>query len=303
MSYFVGIDGGGTRTLAALTDAAGTVLAQAEGPSGRVNVLDPSAGARELADLTRVVLLNGSISEPVTSLCCALSGAGRVEDRNALEQALRETGVAQTVIIVPDAEAALEDAFGTGPGLLLISGTGSIAWGRSEAGEMGRCGGWGYLLGDEGSAYAIGLAALRVAVRSHDGRVADSPLLGLVVEHAQVDEADALIRWGFAASRADIAALAPAVIEAATHDPAAAGIIENATRDLAEHIAALHARLGPWTGTVPIAFTGGLIAPGRPMRPFLEAAIAEWNLDVALLDREIDAAQGAAALARFALAQ
>lgn len=303
MSTFVGIDGGGTRTLAALTDAAGAVLAEAEGPSARIDILDPAAGARELAELTRVVLRRGSAPVPATSLCCALSGAGRASERAALEHALRETGVAQTVVIVPDAEAALEDAFGAGPGLLLISGTGSIAWGRNEAGEVARCGGWGYLLGDEGSGYAIGLAAIRAGLRAHDGRLAETPLLRLVLEHARTDEPDALIRWGAAATRADVAALAPGVIETAASDPCAAGIVETATRELAEHIAALHARLGPWTATVPIAFTGGLIAPGRPLRPFLEGALSEWSLDLALLEREINAALGAAALARFALAQ
>ena len=303
MSLFVGIDGGGTRTVAVLTDAAGQVLAEAEGPSGRINILDPAAGAQVLADLTRSVLEAGGASGQATSLCCALSGAGRPAARTPLEQALRAQNVAQTVLVVPDAEAALQDAFGTGAGLLLICGTGSIAWGRSEAGELARCGGWGYQLGDEGSAYVIGIAAVRAALRSHDGRAAETPLFGLVLEHAGVTDPDSLIRWGAAATRADVAALAPAVIEAAALDPTAAGIVENATRELAEHVAALHSRLAPWSGPVPIAFTGGLIAPGRPMRRLLESELAEWTLDLALLDRAVDAAFGAAALARFAIAQ
>jgi glucosamine kinase len=303
VSYFVGIDGGGTRTLAVLTDAAGVLLGAAEGPSGRVNVLEPAAGAQTLAQLTRDVAQRAGLSAPVSSLCCALSGAGRPAERAALEDALRATSVANTVVIVPDAEAALQDAFGSGPGLLVISGTGSIAWGRSEAGELARTGGWGYLLGDEGSAYAIGLAAVRAALRSSDGRAGETPLLGIVLEQAQVAAPEELIRWGAAASRSDIAALAPAVITAAATDPTAAGLLEGATRELAEHVAALHARLGPWSSAVPIALTGGLIAPGRPLRPFLEAALVEWHLDLALLDREVDAANGAAAIARFAVAQ
>jgi N-acetylglucosamine kinase-like BadF-type ATPase len=185
----------------------------------------------------------------------------------------------------------------------VICGTGSIAWGRSEAGDLARCGGWGYLLGDEGSGYAIGIAAVRAALRSHDGRAGETPLFGLVLEHTGETDPDALIRWGAAATRADVAALAPAVIEAAALDPTAAGIVETATRELAEHVAALHARLGPWSGPVPIAFTGGLIAPGRPLRQALESELADWTLDLALLDRAVDAALGAAALARFAVAQ
>jgi glucosamine kinase len=303
MSLFIGIDGGGTRTVAALTDAGGQLLAEAEGPSGRINILEPAAGAQVLAELTRSVLQAGGAGGQATSLCCALSGAGRPAARTPLEQALRAHNVAQTVLVVPDAEAALQDAFGTGPGLLVICGTGSIAWGRSEAGDLARCGGWGWLLGDEGSGYAIGIAAVRAALRSRDGRAAETPLFGLVLEHAGVTDPDALIRWGAAATRADIAALAPAVIEAAALDPTAAGIVETATRELAEHVAALHARLGPWAGPVPIAFTGGLIALGRPLRQALESELSEWTLDLALLDRAVDAALGAAALARFAVAQ
>jgi N-acetylglucosamine kinase-like BadF-type ATPase len=303
VSYFVGIDGGGTHTIAVLTDAAGAVLSVAEGPSGRVNVLEPAAGAETLAQLTRDVTQRAGLSSPVSSLCCALSGAGRPAERTALEDALRATTVANTVVIVPDAEAALQDAFGSGAGLLVISGTGSIAWGRSEAGELARTGGWGYLLGDEGSAYAIGLAAVRAALRSSDGRAGETPLLATVLEQTGVAAPEELVRWGAAAARSDIATLAPAVITAAATDPTAAGIIEDATRDLAEHVAALHARLGPWSAAVPLALTGGLIAPGRPLRPFLEAALVDWHLDLALLDREVDAANGAATIARFAVAQ
>jgi glucosamine kinase len=303
MSYFVGIDGGGTQTVAVLTDAAGAVLAEAEGASGRIDVLDPAAGAATLAELTREVSRRGGITTQVTSLCCALSGAGRPAERSALEQAIRSIGVAETIVIVPDAEAALQDAFGAGPGLLLIAGTGSIAWGRAESGAVARCGGWGYLLGDEGSAYALGLAALRAALRSFDGRTGETALLQLVLEHMELEHPESLIRRAAQASRADIAALAPTVIAAAATDPMAAGIVENATRELAQHVAALHARLGPWSASVPIAFSGGLIAPGRPLRLWLESALHDWTLDLALLDRPVNPAMGAAALARFAIAQ
>jgi N-acetylglucosamine kinase-like BadF-type ATPase len=112
-----------------------------------------------------------------------------------------------------------------------------------------------------------------------------------------------MVRWAAAAARSDVAALAPPVIQAAATDPTAAGIVEGATRDLAQHVAGLHARLGPWTEAVPLALAGGLLALGRPLRVQLESALTDWTLDLALLDRDVDAAQGAAALARFAVAQ
>src|SRR5512145_3152143 len=105
MSLFVGIDGGGTRTVAVLTDAAGQVLAEAEGPSGRVNILEPAAGAQVLAELTRTVLHAGGAAGQATSLCCGLSGAGRPAARTPLELALRGHNVAHNVLVVPDAQA------------------------------------------------------------------------------------------------------------------------------------------------------------------------------------------------------
>ena len=141
MSFFIGIDGGGSKTTAVVTDAAGEILARVEGERGRIDPLDPAAGAAALAALARAALSSAGQSEPVESMCCALSGAGRPAERSLLEKALSEQGVARTNIVVPDAEAALQDAFGTGAGILLICGTGSIAWGRSEDGRITRAGG------------------------------------------------------------------------------------------------------------------------------------------------------------------
>ena len=302
MSLFIGIDGGGSKTTAVVTDAAREILARVEGERGRIDPLDPAGGAVALAVLARAALSSAGQSEPAESMCCALSGAGRQTERSLLEKALNEQGVARTNIVVPDAEAALQDAFGTGAGILLICGTGSIAWGRAEDGRITRAGGWGWLIGDEGSGYAIGLAAVRTAMRVHDGRLGDSALLATVLEHAQVDDPDQLVRWSASAGTAGMAALAPAVISLAGEDTAAAGIVDSAARELAAHVAAVHARLEPWSGTAPVAFTGGLVAPGGPLRVHVESALSEWGLDLALLDRPVDAARGAAVLAQFAVA-
>jgi N-acetylglucosamine kinase-like BadF-type ATPase len=302
VSVFIGIDGGGTKTTAVVTDAAGEVLARVEGERGRIDPLDPAAGAAALVTLAREALSSAGQPVPAESLCCALSGAGRQAERALLEKALSEHGVARTNIVVPDAEAALQDAFGTSAGILLICGTGSIAWGRSEDGTITRAGGWGWLIGDEGSGYAIGLAAVRAAMRVHDGRLGDSALLPLVLEQTGVAEPDQLVRWSASAGTAGMAGLAPRVIALAGEDTAASAIVDAAARELAAHVAAVHARLEPWSGTAPVAFTGGLVAPGGPMRVHVESALSEWGLDLALLDRAVDAALGAAVMARYAVA-
>src|SRR5687768_17377612 len=222
MSLFVGIDGGGTHTTAVVARADGSVLARVDGGAGRVDVLNPTAGATALAQLTRDALQHTGGETVADSRCCALSGAGREPERTQLEQALREQNVARTVIVVGDFEAALQDAFGSGPGILLIAGTGSSAWGRAEDGRTERCGGWGYQIGDEGSAYSIGLAAIRAALQSHDGRTGETELLPAVLSGTSLDNPADLVRWAAAASRADIAMLAPAVIDLSITDTAAA---------------------------------------------------------------------------------
>jgi glucosamine kinase len=301
VSFFVGIDGGGTRTTAVVINADGNILARAEGPAGRVDVREPAAGAALLAQLAASALQETGAQPPAAALCCALAGAGRPHERTTLEQALVARGIARNVVVVGDAEAALQDAFGSGPGILLISGTGSIGWGRAADGKMARCGGWGHLLGDEGSGYAIGRAALRAAVQAHDGRRGETALLPVVLTCTSVADIDGLVAWSASASKADIAALAPDVIDLASVDATAAGIIEQAARELAEHVAALYHRLQPWPQSAQVALTGGLLEQGRPLRPYAVAAISEWEIDVRLLEQRVDAAHGAALLARRAV--
>lgn len=297
-TVIVGIDGGATHATAVVTDADGCELARTEGGPGIVNPLDPAACAGRLAVLSRRVIAEAGAYPPAAVLCCALAGAGRPAVRDAVRDELEREHVARRVDIVTDADAALADAFALSPGILLIAGTGSVAWGRGEDGRMERCGGWGHLLGDEGSGYAVGLGALHAVVRAADGRAPATALTARVLDLATVDDADELIRWSAAASKAEIAALAPAVLELAGADEAATNIRDAAVAQLVQHVHVLAERLGPWALAVPLALTGGLIAPDGLLRAALEDALRHAPLDVAIHTHAVDAARGAAALAR-----
>jgi glucosamine kinase len=308
---YVGIDGGGTHTTALATDALGRELARLQGDAGLVRSTDPTAGAAALADLTERVLTAAGASLPATGLCCALAGAGREEDQLAIAAALQREAVTERARVITDADAAFHDAFATGPGILLIAGTGSIALGRNAASRTARVGGWGALLGDEGSGYALGLAALRASVRAHDGRAPETALLPGLLAHLVLGSPDDLIHWTTAAGKRKIAALAPLVLEAAAAgDNVACAAVAEAARDLAAHVQSLHHHLRPWPAPARIALAGGLIAPGGPLRP---ALLEEFALSTAegepaaprtpdsefqILERAVDAARGAAALAR-----
>jgi len=299
MSLFIGIDGGGTRCVAVATDRAGHELARREGGPGLVHADRLDAGAAALATLAEATIRAAGAEPPAAVLCCALAGAGREPERSALERALQERGIAAVCRVTTDAEAALFDAFGPGPGLLLISGTGSIAWGRAEDGVTARAGGWGALLGDEGSAYALGIEALRQVVRAHDGRAPDTALAPEVLRHTGRRAVEELVSWAAAADKAEIAALAPIVTAAARQgDAVARAMVDEAARELASFMVALPRRLGPWTAPPTAALAGALLAPAGPLRAPTINAIRESGVPVRILDRAIDGARGAAALAR-----
>ncbi len=299
MDVFVGIDGGGTRARAVAIDAQGNELARVFGGPGRVRPENPGAVAAALADLTARALRAADARPPAVTLCCALAGAGRAEERMALTAALIRETIAVRVHVITDAEAALYDAFGDGPGMLLIGGTGSIAWGRTADGRTDRTGGWGQRLGDEGSGYALGSAAMRAAVRAHDGRGPRTSLLDAVLAHIGVQAPEQLVAWTATASKGDIAALAPVVVDAAEMgDKVASELVDDAARELALHVAALQTRLAPWQERPILALAGGLLAPGRPMRDRVIEAVQRLDEPPEILDREVDAASGAAAMAR-----
>ncbi|MBX6364293.1 MAG: hypothetical protein IRZ00_10535 [Gemmatimonadetes bacterium] len=301
MTLFLGIDGGATRTTALVTDAAGVARARVEGETAIVQIMEPALSAGIVAAIARRALARaGAEGGRAAVLCCAITGAGREPERTQLERALAGFDLADRVVVTTDAECALQDAFGDGPGILLIAGTGSIAWGRAPDGRTDRAGGWGWLLGDEGSGYAIGLAALRAVVRADDGRDPPTALTAAVLRATGVDVVRGLVSWAAAATKADIGALAPLVFDAAGNDPVASGILDRATTELALHIRSLHERLGPWPGPAAIAFSGGLVKPGGPLRERLRAELGRLPFATAVMERPVDGARGAAALARAA---
>ncbi len=292
----VGVDGGGTHTRAVVLDAQGRELGRAD---GRAAVADPrSAGAAAAAVAETCASAVGAAGRalPVDAVYAALTGAGREAARTAVELELGRLGVAARVHVGTDASAAFHDAFGNGPGILVISGTGSIAWGRSDDGRETRAGGWGLHVGDEGSGFTIGSQAMRRVSRQDDGRAPRTGLHGAILDFLGLGGVDDLVIWAGGASKGDVASLAKVVsAEAATGDAQAAEILAQAVRDLEAHVLAILEKLGPWRQPPSVALMGGLLNPGRPLREPLAAALARHRLP--LVERPLDPALGAARLA------
>jgi len=298
MSEFsIGVDGGGTRTRAVVVDEEGRELARAEGEAALADPVRPEVAAGAIADTVRRAAAEAGTELPCSALWAGVAGTGRETVRSGLEIALGRMGLARRVHVGTDVEAAFHDAFGDGRGILLVAGTGSIAWGRNDDGREGRVGGWGTLLGDEGSGYAIGLESLRRVARNADGRGPETQLRDAILGATGIATIDELVGWAAGADKADIAALAPVVSESSRRGDAVAGeILVKAVEELSGHVLAVLTNLGPWRFPPSVSLGGGLLGKGGPLRRAVEVAMSEHRLTIR--PDEPDAARGAAALAR-----
>jgi N-acetylglucosamine kinase-like BadF-type ATPase len=265
---FLGLDGGGTHTVALLAAreagaASGgwTVLGRGTaGPSNRQAV----GKERALAALDEAVAAAfraaGVPRGPVASACLGLAGADRPDDQGAVREWAERVGLACKVEVTSDAAVLLAAGTPEGWGLVLIAGTGSIAFGRAAAGRRARAGGWGYLLGDEGSAYALVMSGLQAVARAADGRGPATSLTERFLNRFGLGKPQDLIpavyRGGW--DRTALAGLAALVVETAEGDAVAAKVVEEGARELALAGKAVARELG-WGGTVPVALAGGLL--------------------------------------------
>lgn len=236
-------------------------------------------------------------------LVVGVAGIGREKERKALVRALEGEALAEELVVVPDAEIAMTDAFGDGPGVLLISGTGSVAFGRGPTGEFRRCGGWGPDCGDEGSGAWIGRRALSVVTSSHDQREPDTRLVGAVLTALELDEVDGLVAWAAQATPRDLAALAvPVVTLASERDLRANSICTIAAEELVLHVRTLARQLFvDERATVPVALAGGMLRRGSFLRRLVEHRLKSAVPGSHLHGEEVLAARGAVKMAQRAL--
>lgn len=273
-----GADGGGTKTLGVLADRSGTELARMQVGPGNPNVAGVDAAARNLLELVGgcCELAKRSPHE-IGAAVFGLAGVGSLVVRSSLEEALRVLAAPRGWSSLPmfletDARIALEGAFGGGPGIVLIAGTGSNVIGKLPTGEVASVGGWGRVLGDEGSGYAIGLEAARAVAREIDGR-GDAPRLRtLLADRFGWTSRDHVIAAVYQ-EKFDLASVAPVVLGAAAEgDASAVRILESAAQQLAATLRALAVRMEGGT-PVGVVFTGGLIDHDTPYAGILQRAI------------------------------
>jgi N-acetylglucosamine kinase-like BadF-type ATPase len=180
----LGIDAGGTKTVCYLANEDGTLVGEARGGGANLQAEGELGVEKVLHSVMDQAI--GPRPREVEAICLGMAGVDRPGEREVIHGIMRRIGARSRLVVVNDALVALVAGVGEEPGVVIISGTGSIAYGRNERNQAARAGGWGHILGDEGSGYWIGRRALRAVARAADGRGPATALTPRVLNHFAV---------------------------------------------------------------------------------------------------------------------
>jgi N-acetylglucosamine kinase-like BadF-type ATPase len=297
----IGVDAGGTKTVCYLADQTGTVLAEARGPGAHINAVGSAGVQAILQDVIGAVLAESP--GELTAICLGMAGVDRPGEMGLIRGLLERVVSVRHVVIVNDALVALEAGAPAEAGVVLIAGTGSIAYGRDAHGRAARAGGWGYVLADEGSGYWLGRQALRSVMRQADGRGPETALTELLLERYNVSRALELVRTIYSSDLkpAGIASLAATVeAAAAAGDRVAQGIIEMGARELTDAAVSVARRLA--LSRFPVVLSGGIFRVVHHMRAAVSAEISARLPDARIEPLSTEPAMGAVRLALRAAA-
>jgi N-acetylglucosamine kinase-like BadF-type ATPase len=296
--YVLGIDAGGSKTTCLLADTDGRVLG--EGRSGGANL--QAHGELEIEKVLHAVIEQAVADRAILpkALCLGVAGVDRPDDHRVVSDIVRRLGYRANALVVNDALIALVAGCGDDPGVVLISGTGSIAYGVNAAGVAARAGGWGSVLGDEGSGYWIGRAALIAVMREADGRGPRTQLTPVMLDHFQLARVDGLVRevYEHPARRQAIAALGPLVDRArAEGDVVASEILRLAGEELARAAASVIGRLGMRGAAFRVLLSGGMFRGIPWLVDDVVQRLAEVAPRATVAPLTVEPAQGAVHLA------
>lgn len=322
LRYVLGVDAGGTKTEAVVIDPLATgdqVIGWGRSGPGNVRAVGPEAACAALtAACSQALAESGVPPDQVAAVCVAAAGAGRQQERAILQQ-WAETITRQSVV-THDADAVLAAGCAGRIGVALISGTGSLAYGRNAAGECSRAGGWGYWIGDEGSGYAVGRAALQAVAQAHDGRGPATTLTNAVCQLLGIAGPEQLVAAVYGALRRapmsepnseldgpltprKLARLAPLVDACAAEGDAAAWlIVKQAASDLASMVHAVQQKL-TLPADAPLALAGGVLTGSSLIRDQLLESLRDRGLSPTVVSVVQHPAVGAARIAVEALNQ
>jgi len=296
--HVLGIDAGGTKTVCLLADEHGEIVSEARGGPANLHASGEAEVEHVLHDVMQAALGGKGITP--AAVCLGVAGVDREDEAQTVRAIMRRIGYRSRVVVVNDALIALAAGAGDAPGIVIIAGTGSIVYGRNSRYEAARAGGWGHIIGDEGSGYWIGREALAAVMRAVDGRGPETRLTDDVLAHFEIEDTSQLPRivYDREVPRMSVAALGPIVQRAAElGDAVASHILERAAEELVLAARSVASKLEMRGDAFPFILAGGVF----PIVPWLCYEVARRLVEVAprsqtrLLDQE--PAAGAVCLA------
>lgn len=301
----LGIDGGGTTTIGLLANReTGEVLGRGSAGPSNIQAVGVETGLKSLDDCVDRAFAAANLPRAtVAAACLGLAGIDRQEGLDVIHGWAARVALADDVTVANDATLLLAAGTPEGWGLAVIAGTGSIAFVKDEKGTVGRCGGWGYTLGDEGSAYFVALTALKAACRAHDKVGPPTVLLDRFVKAMAVDGPPDFIPAVYrgAWDRSAIAGLAPMVLDAAAEgDAVALAVVNEQSSELAKTAAGAVRNHGLAANGFPVALAGGVLLHSETYRTRFLETLHSLGLAPGPVALVPDPAAGAVVLARRA---
>jgi N-acetylglucosamine kinase-like BadF-type ATPase len=258
----IGLEGGGTRTTCLVVRRDGSVSGKGTGGPSNILVVGKDTTGESLSAAIRGATNNRGLDKPASVLCIGAAGSGNPEGKRLMHEVLSSLRLADRNVIVHDGVIALMGATAGKPGIVLISGTGSVCYGMNSDGEFGRASGWGYIIGDEGSGYDIARRAMVAALRAHDLRGENTVLVEKLVKRLGLSSIEGLVKKVYAEAmpRDQVSALAPLVLEATMEgDAVAEGLLKYAGRELGMAAVAVARQLKMLEGELEVATMGGIL--------------------------------------------
>ena len=301
-AWIFGIDGGGTSCRLRAEEASGNLIWKGESSGANPRSVGWEGVARVLGELFSGLYSSTGL-DPAACVggFAGMAGIGRAGDREKMRDLVKMASrVACPVEADMDALPALVGALGRKEGILLVAGTGSVALGASSQGRIVRAGGWGHILGDEGSAYDVGRKGIDAAIRCFEARGPETGLLDRALAHFDVSEAFQLIPAIYEAfDKSRIAGFAREVSRAcADRDAVASALLTAAATDLAALVVSVAGRLSGEMENRAIVLSGGFIENEAFLKREVEARLGSGLPDYQVVPARGDAAEGACALAR-----
>lgn len=299
MAYFLGIDGGGSKTTCVVGDARDPLGRAHSGGSNLLRVGEESTRKALHSAILEACKAAGVEPAKIMRTCAGVAGAARSETADAVRRLIGEV-IPSPIDVLSDVSIAMEAAFGGAAGVIVIAGTGSICYGRNEFGETARAGGWGPAVSDQGSGDWIGRTAVAAMLRALDSGDSAS-LLPLVLEEWQLATRDELTAAINAPHPPDFARLFPHVLAAATAgDTLAGSVISQAGIELGELARAVIRQLWRLPKRVQVRISGGVFQNSETIRHIFVNTLRAERPEAAVSLATVDPVAGALALARTA---